>query len=256
VQVSTCYVNGYHRGVIAEEIAPPARATLPRHADGAFDVDALIERLQREIAALNRRELQPQSRARSLIDLGIREARAHGWNDTYTFTKWLGEQIACRETRDGTSAIVRPAIVESACREPQPGWIEGVKIGDAIVLAYARGKTTLFLAKTSGVADIIPVDLVANSIILAGAEALLSAPKPAASRQAHQGGQGNLGAARRFLERRGQRRIYQAGSSVRNPVRVGDYVRLCRSEMRDNAQAYEVPHETPAVAVPDGVAQA
>jgi len=211
VQVSTCYVNGHHRGVIAEEIAPPARAKLPRHADGAFEVDALLDRLQGEIAAVNRRALPPAVRARTLVELGIREARAHGWNDTYTFTKWLGEQIACREMRGGSLSIVRPAIVESACREPQPGWIEGLKVGDAIVLAYARGKTTLFPARTRGVADIIPVDLVANSIILASAEALL---------------------------RRGQRRIYQASSSVRNPVSVGDYIRLCQSEMRDNAAAY------------------
>lgn len=211
VQVSTCYVNGFHRGRIGETLSAPARVPLPRHADGSFEVEDLIARLQRSIAAVEQRHPEPQARQRALVALGVREARRHGWNDTYTFTKWLGEQIAWRAMHGGTLAIVRPAIVESAWRDPQPGWIEGMKVGDAIVLAYARGKTRLFPARPAGIADIVPVDLVANGIVLATAEA---------------------------LQRPGRRRIYQVGSSTRNPVRVGDYVRLCQQEMRGNSAAY------------------
>jgi len=45
--------------------------------------------------------------------------------------------------------------------------VEGVKVADAIILAYAREKTPFFPARTDGVIDIIPADLVANSLILA-----------------------------------------------------------------------------------------
>jgi fatty acyl-CoA reductase len=211
VQVSTCYVNGHHRGLIAEELAPPARAAMPRHLEGYFRVDTLIAELQARIAEVKRRVTEPAAQSQALIDLGIRESQRRGWNDTYTFTKWLGEQIAAREMAGATLSIVRPAIVESTCREPQAGWIEGMKVGDAIVLAYARQRTTLFPAKLDGVADIIPADLVANSIILATAQA---------------------------LARPGRRRIVQAGSSTRNPVRVDQYIDLCQNEMRSNAQAY------------------
>ncbi|HEX6706933.1 MAG TPA: fatty acyl-CoA reductase [Albitalea sp.] len=211
VQVSTCYVNGLHRGAVAETLAPPARADLPRHAGGHFEVDGWIAELQSAIAGLKARIVEPAERSRALVALGIREARRRGWNDTYTFTKWLGEQIAWRECAGGTLTIVRPAIVESTWREPLPGWIEGMKVGDAIVLAYARGKTTLFPARTAGVADIVPADLVANTIVLAAAQA---------------------------LARPGRRRIVQVASSVRNPVRVGEYIRLCQDEMRGNAEAY------------------
>jgi hypothetical protein len=86
-----------------------------------------------------------------------------------------------------------------------------MKVGDAIVLAYARGKTTLFPARPAGIADIMPADLVAHSIILATAQALA---KP------------------------GRRRVVQAASGSRNPVTVGDYIRLCQTEMRDNRAAY------------------
>jgi thioester reductase-like protein len=211
VQVSTCYVSGYRRGVICEALGPAPRAWLPQQADGAFEVDALIERLQREVARVRAAVPEPKAQAEALVALGLREAHRYGWNDTYTFTKWLGEQVACAELRGGTLAIVRPAIVESAVQEPQPGWIEGMKVGDAIVLAYARGKTRLFPARRSGIADIIPVDLVVNAIVLATAEA---------------------------VARPGRRRIYQAASSVRNPVRVGDYVSLCQTEMREHRTAY------------------
>jgi len=211
VQVSTCYVHGLHRGTVMEEIAAPARATLAQRADGSFDVEALVTSLQQEVAAVKAAVPVASPQRRALVDLGIARARELGWNDTYTLTKWIGEQIAWRETQGATLAIVRPAIVESACREPQGGWIEGMKVGDAIVLAYARGKTSLFPARPGGVADIIPVDLVANSIVLAAAEA---------------------------LQQPGARRIYQAGSSTRNPITVGEYVKLCQIEMRENASAY------------------
>lgn len=211
VQVSTCYVNGYHRGVIAEEIAPPALVRMQKHIEGYYKVDALIADLQHKVEQVKRRVTDPQAQSRALIDLGIRESQSRGWNDTYTFTKWLGEQIAAREMSGATLTIVRPAIVESAWRDPQPGWIEGMKVGDAIVLAYARGKTSLFPARLDGIADIVPVDLVSSGIVLAAAQALL---------------------------RPGKRRVVQVGTSTRNPVRVGDYIRICQTEMRENSAAY------------------
>ncbi|MED5620510.1 fatty acyl-CoA reductase [Ideonella sp. BN130291] len=211
VQVSTCYVNGHRRGLIAETLAPGVRTRLAAQPDGSSDVQGLLAQLQQQVAQLKQRVPAGPAQERALVDLGIRQARRLGWNDTYTFTKWLGEQVARHEMRGGTLSIVRPAIVESACHEPQPGWIEGMKVGDAIVLAYARGKTRLFPARPAGVADIIPVDLVANSIVLATAEA---------------------------LQHPGACRIYQAASGARNPVRVGEYVRLCQTEMRSNAAAY------------------
>jgi nucleoside-diphosphate-sugar epimerase len=211
VQVSTCYVNGHHRGLIAEQIAPPARVRMARHLEGYYKVDTLIAELQARIAELKQRIADPERRKQALIELGIREAQRRGWNDTYTFTKWLGEQLACREMAGATLTIVRPGIVESAWREPQPGWIEGMKVGDAIVLAYARGKTTLFPARLDGVVDIVPVDLVANGIVLAAAQA---------------------------VARPGRRRVLQVGTSTRNPIRVGDYIELCQTEMRHNGAAY------------------
>lgn len=212
IQVSTCYVNGYHRGAMAEQIVTPARAAIPRHADGHYELDGLLGHLQHRIAQLRADVTDTTELARRLTALGIAEANYHGWNDTYTFTKWIGEQLAMAAMRGRALTIVRPSIIESTLQEPAPGWIEGVKVADAIILAYARGKTNLFPAQPEQVVDIIPADLVANSIILAAAEALQAPPAL---------------------------RIYQACTGATNPVTVGRVIELIQGEAKRNWRQYE-----------------
>jgi thioester reductase-like protein len=212
VQVSTCYVNGYQRGTMHEQNVTPARASIARHADGYYDLEKLLQQLQHRIAAVRAETPDPQQRERRLTELGIAEANYHGWNDTYTFTKWMGEQLAMRAMRGRSLTIVRPSIIESTLQEPVPGWIEGVKVADAIILAYARGKTSFFPARAQEVVDIIPADLVANSVVLAAAEALQDAPAT---------------------------RIYQACTGSSRPITVGGVIDLIQHAAQTNWQQYE-----------------
>ncbi|RJF99863.1 dehydrogenase [Noviherbaspirillum saxi] len=212
IQVSTCYVNGFHRGDMHEEMVAPAGAAIPRHRDGHYDVGGLYRALSQKIARIKNAGLDPLQEERKLTDLGIRAANRYGWNDTYTFTKWLGEQIAIQGMQGRTLTIVRPAIIESTLQEPVPGWIEGVKVADAIILAYARGKTRFFPAQPNEIIDIIPADLVANSIVLATAEA---------------------------LQVPGAHRIYQCCSGSSNPVRLGEVIGLLEQESKRNWRRYD-----------------
>jgi len=212
VQVSTCYVNGYNRGDMLEQNVTPARAAIPRHSDGHYDLYGLLQHLQHRVAAIKDETTDPEQLARRLTELGIAEANYHGWNDTYTFTKWMGEQLAMQAMRGRTLTIVRPSIIESTLQEPAPGWIEGVKVADAIILAYARGKTSFFPAKANEIVDIVPADLVANSIVLAAAEALTEG---------------------------GATRIYQACTGSANPISVGRVIELFQTESQRNWRNYE-----------------
>lgn len=212
IQISTCYVNGYNRGDMHEQIVHPAGAPIPRHRDGYYDVEALIRKLQQKIEHVKAHVRDPKLLDRRLTELGISESNRYGWNDTYTFTKWMGEQLAMRGMQGRSLTIVRPSIIESTLLDPAPGWIEGVKVADAIILAYARGRTSFFPAKTDGVIDIIPADLVANSILLATAEALTDRP---------------------------QQRIYQCCSGSGNPILLGDVIRLLEGESKRNWQKYD-----------------
>ena len=211
VQVSTCYVNGMNSGQITESVIKPAGEGIPRSTDGFYEIDELVRLLEDKISDVRSR-YSGKLLEKKLVDLGIREANRYGWSDTYTFTKWLGEQLLLKALSGRALTIVRPSIIESALEEPAPGWIEGVKVADAIILAYAREKVTLFPGKRSGVIDVIPVDLVANAIILSVAEAVREAPR---------------------------HRIYQCCSGSSNPVSLGQFIDHLMAESRANYAAYD-----------------
>ncbi|GGE68547.1 hypothetical protein GCM10011533_21150 [Streptosporangium jomthongense] len=211
VQVSTCYVNGMNAGQVTESVIKPAGEDIPRNPEGYYDIEELLRVLNDSIADVRSR-YTGKMLERKLVDLGIREANRYGWSDTYTFTKWLGEQLLMKALQGRALTIVRPSIVESALEEPAPGWIEGVKVADAIILAYAREKVTLFPGKRSGIIDVVPVDLVANAIILAVAEALGEFPRV---------------------------RIYQCCSGSSNPVSLGEFIDHLMAEAKANYGAYE-----------------
>ena len=67
--------------------------------------------------------------------------------------------------RDIRVSIVRPAIVESSLKHPYPGWIEGFKMAEPIILAYGKGNLPEFTASPDAVIDIVPCDHVVNCII-------------------------------------------------------------------------------------------
>ena len=205
LQVSTCYVNGMNSGQITETVIKPAGEAIPRSTEGYYEIEELVRLLEDKIADVRSR-YSGKALEKKLVDLGIREANHYGWSDTYTFTKWL------KALSGRALTIVRPSIIESALEEPAPGWIEGVKVADAIILAYAREKVTLFPGKRAGVIDVIPVDLVANAIILAAAEAVADSPR---------------------------HRIYQCCSGSSNPVSLGQFIDHLMAESKANFAEYD-----------------
>lgn len=211
LHISTCYVNGFNQGEMREENVKPVSSLIPLHQDGYYNVDPLIESLQSHIVKLKSRYAGEKLK-RKLIDFGIAEANRYGWNDTYTFTKWMGEQLLRKALNGASLTILRPAIVESTLFEPVPGWIEGVKVADAILMAYAREKVTFFPGNAQGIIDIIPADLVANSVILGMAEQLHD---PA------------------------RHRVYQCCSSGSNPVRIREMIQYVQQEANENYQKHD-----------------
>jgi alcohol-forming fatty acyl-CoA reductase len=101
-----------------------------------------------------------------LVAIGAERARSLGWTDCYTFTKAMGERVVERWAAQGHRAsIVRPSIIESALERPHPGWIEGFKMAEPLILAYGRGELPEFPAAGDTVVDIVPVDHVVNAIV-------------------------------------------------------------------------------------------
>lgn len=182
LHVSTCYVNEFMSGEVTESFHAPAHLR-------DFDLDEMILQLEHKV-----RE------GGDLVRAGLRTARAHGWNNVYTFTKWLGERFIERAGSRIHAAIVRPSIVESCLEAPHSGWIEGWKVADPLIYAVGTNRLSFFPANRDTVIDVVPVDYVANAMFTALGELM------------RQQGPGV--------------RLYQACSGSENPLTVGRITRI------------------------------
>ena len=185
VHISTAYTAGRRRGPIPEAAHPhevdyeaETRAALAmtdvvearsRTSEQLTALRKEAERLHRRAGYLTTSEDTERRRLawvkKELVAAGTERARSLGWTDVYTFAKAMGEAVVADLCRDMQVSIVRPAIVESSLRYPHPGWIEGFKMADPIILAYGRGQLPEFPASPDAVIDIIPCDYVVNTIV-------------------------------------------------------------------------------------------
>ncbi|CAN5126233.1 HAD-IB family hydrolase [soil metagenome] len=191
VHVSTCYVGGLRKGVVPE-------ARLSHEVDwraeyaAALSARDRVEMLSRQSETL--RSFMEKARAKhgkegpqavakasesarvewvtaQLVDAGRTRAESLGWTDVYTLTKAFAERAA-EELWAGNGhrlSVVRPAIIESSLSHPFPGWIDGFKVADPLILAYGRGLLPEFPGLPDSVLDLIPVDHVVNLILAVAA---------------------------------------------------------------------------------------
>jgi len=87
--------------------------------------------------------------------------------NTYTFTKNMAEHMIVEEKEEIPYCIVRPSIIGGSWKEPLPGWVDSL-IGPAgLVLAAGLGALHTMPGLPDCIMDVIPVDLVANTILAA-----------------------------------------------------------------------------------------
>ncbi len=185
VHISTAYTAGRRRGPIPEadhvhnvdyEAETRAALAMKEHVEARSRSSEQLTRLRKEAERHHRRAgylttSEDTERRRvewvrkELIAAGTERARSLGWTDVYTFAKAMGERVVTHLGHDMQVSVVRPAIVESSLQYPHPGWIEGFKMADPIILAYGKGQLPEFPASPDAVIDIIPCDLVVNAIV-------------------------------------------------------------------------------------------
>lgn len=207
VHVSTAYVNGEQVGELPEQLLSPTQCIANITKNGAgpeYDLDAEIASIQalrdeviskansaeltqkftkmldrqdagkrvtahrreRQLDALRQRWIR-----KHLVDKGIERARELGWHDNYTYTKAMGEQLLVRDRGNVPLVIIRPSIIESSLYEPEPGWLDGLKVADPLIAHFGKGRLPDFPGNPSSILDVIPVDMVVNAIIGALPEA-------------------------------------------------------------------------------------
>lgn len=159
--ISTCYVNN-HAGPVFETPLDPCRTPRPGIP---FDVDRELADGLKRVEAIRAAGGDAQAIQERMVAEGLERARRYGWNDTYTFTKAMGEQLLRRHRGDAPAIIVRPSIIESAMRHPAPGWIEGFRMMDPLIVGFGRGKLPDFPANPETVLDVVPADVVVNALL-------------------------------------------------------------------------------------------
>jgi len=87
--------------------------------------------------------------------------------NTYTYTKALAEHLIAQEASDLPVAIVRPSIVVAAWKEPIPGWIDNLNGPTGLILAIGKGLLRSMCAARDIKAEVIPVDVVVNTMVAA-----------------------------------------------------------------------------------------
>jgi fatty acyl-CoA reductase len=88
--------------------------------------------------------------------------------NTYTYTKHLAEKLLEKEAGDWLPfIIVRPSIVGASWKEPFPGWIDNFNGPSGLMIACGMGLLRTMIGDPKAIADIVPVDIVANVIITA-----------------------------------------------------------------------------------------
>jgi fatty acyl-CoA reductase len=211
MHVSTAFVCGDREGLILEKPIQPGESL----REGTYlDVDAEL-RLVREAKEamtkltgedsplLDARRMTTTER-KAMKELGLRRARHFGWSNTYTFTKAMWEMLLGQQLQEGSDdmppvVVVRPSVITSVRSDPLPGWMQGTRTIDTLIIGYAEQKLSCFLGDLSVVVDIIPGDMMVNAMMAAMA--------------AHS--EENQGAPHV------QPPVYHATSSLRNPVTYG-----------------------------------
>ncbi len=210
LHVSTAYVCGDKPGKVPEELHPPYEDYAQQHNEKngtkipptlSEEIDYLLtlnqsirdeadtpeqirhfqQIAQKQLKVDKRKsrksleELTEEAKAEwletRLVETGLKHAHSRGWNDTYTYMKFLAEQVIM-ELRGGLpTAIIRPSIIESSIAEPHPGWLGKYRMSEPLIVGFAKGRIPDFPANPDIILDIIPVDFVVNAM-LAAAEAI------------------------------------------------------------------------------------
>ncbi len=212
VHVSTAYVGGMLRGLVREEAPLDPGLNWRHEAQVLSNLRGPVEEESRRPEILNRLGREARSRmgpagtpavARAterlrdrwvkdrLIERGRVHANAMGFSDIYSFTKAMAEHAVVELHGDIPLSIVRPSIIESSLAEPFPGWLEGFRMAEPLILAFGRGILRDFSGLPDALLDIIPADYVVNTVLAVAAN-----PPPDE-----------------------KPRVYHAASGTRNPLR-------------------------------------
>lgn len=138
--MSTAYVNCEKKGFIKEEIYNIQE-----------DSEEVIDRV------LKMSVKEQEEKLKSILG---------PWPNTYTFTKSMAERTLRKRRNPKLPVLLfRPSIIVGAMSEPLPGWTDTISAAGGLSLVGGIGIVNYIHGRPDNIADLIPVDIVANNIL-------------------------------------------------------------------------------------------
>ncbi|KAI5002630.1 hypothetical protein ZWY2020_027280 [Hordeum vulgare] len=167
LHVSTAFVTGTREGLLLEKELLMGETLRPGYCLDIRAESRLVQKVKTELRAAKRTGSEQSSEKTTMKELGLKRACHFGWPNVYTFTKAMGEMLLAHERGDLPVVIMRPAMVTSTFQDPFPGWIEGARTIDALIVAYTEQAFPCFIGDRKNIIDVVPADMVVNATLVA-----------------------------------------------------------------------------------------
>ncbi|PHU06733.1 hypothetical protein BC332_23222 [Capsicum chinense] len=171
IHYSTAYVNGEREGLIYEKPFTMGESItkekVTSHSPSTKFPSLNVANELDFVSMLNNAIENNDTFNKIMKDLGSERAKLYGWQDTYSFTKAIGEMVIDNMREDIPIVIIRPSVITSTYEEPFPGWIQGFRVIDPLLIFYGKGEYTCCFGDPSSLVDVVPVDVVVNTTMAA-----------------------------------------------------------------------------------------
>ncbi|KAL4295661.1 hypothetical protein GQ457_12G027500 [Hibiscus cannabinus] len=200
LHVSTAYVCGEQKGIILEK-----RFYMGEKKE-TTNLDIIDERriAEKKLDQLRHQSPSNEALTMKMKEFGLKRAKLNGWPNTYVFTKAMGEMLLGKFKGEFPLVIIRPSMISSTYKQPFPGWIEGLRTIDSVIMSYGKGRLTCFPGNLNSALDVIPVDMVVNAMTVA--------------MEVHYAN-----------HQYSQETIYHVSSSLQNPMKISDFRKFMHS---------------------------
>ncbi|KAI4311359.1 hypothetical protein MLD38_036263 [Melastoma candidum] len=167
LHVSTAYVNGTRQGLLPEKHFEMGQSITAEKSfsNGRPLPPPLDLREEIRLAKYIVDNVPECEAAQKMKEVGMARATLFGWQNTYQFTKAMAEMVIHEQRDKVPVVIIRPSVIESTFQEPFPGWIQGNRVLEPVIITYGKGRLSGALADPEVVLDIVPLDVVANTMV-------------------------------------------------------------------------------------------
>uniref|UniRef100_A0A1B6DRB1 Fatty acyl-CoA reductase n=2 Tax=Clastoptera arizonana TaxID=38151 RepID=A0A1B6DRB1_9HEMI len=100
------------------------------------------------------------------------------WENTYSFTKAIAEKLVSAYYPYIPVAVARPSIITPTVSEPLAGWIDNMYGTTGVSIGCSFGILKVWRCDPQAINDMIPVDVVVNSILSIGWYISSNKPQP------------------------------------------------------------------------------